>query len=410
MTRAHNLPARPSKQILGSVLRQPINFQMNKRNSIILLAGLWALLTQAHAQNWLTNGLLAYYPFNGNANDVTGNGFDATAVAASSAVDRFGVATSAFSLAGAYQHIELPNDAAFAPPKGSVAIWVKATSWETSDPFVDLLGKDGLTGRQWVVQVQTDGKLRTALFTNNGEHTVVSAMALSTDRWHHIVMTWDGEKQVGYIDGIKASSLATTGIISSGPQPVRVGGNPHFGTSLNGSVDDVRIYSRALTESEVKALHEYESGCTPHQAKATPLIVNGFLVGAIINDPGCGYVSPPIVLIKSGTGSGATASAVIANGRVTEITIDAAGSGYSDTDPPEILIASPPFEPRVEIRTSRIIVEQYVVLGRKYVLESSDDLALWTQSGEPFVAVSEKYATEFIIADTGLYFRLREVQ
>ena len=149
--------------------------------------------------------------------------------------------------------------------------------------------------------------------------------------------------------------------------------------------------------------------CTPHKATATPVLVNGFVVGATITDSGCGYTNAPLVLIQGGGGAGSTATATVNNGQVTGINITSAGSGYSTTPAPKIVIASPPFEPSVGIAVSRVNVTQHVTLGRNYVLESSADLATWSATGQAFTAVSENYTNEFVVGQTGQFFRLREV-
>ena len=148
------------------------------------------------------------------------------------------------------------------------------------------------------------------------------------------------------------------------------------------------------------------STCTPHKAKATAQLVNGFVVDAAITDSGCGYTNAPLVLIQDGGGSGATARAVITDGRVTDIIITDAGIGYET--PPRIVIASPPFVPTVSISVSKVKVVQNVVLGRNYVLEASRDAALWSQALPPFTAVSESITNEFDTDLTGRYFRVRE--
>ena len=62
--------------------------------------GAWALAVGCHAsaQNFLTNGLVAYYPFNGNANDATGNGNNGEVHGAQLAEDRFGHVNAAYAL------------------------------------------------------------------------------------------------------------------------------------------------------------------------------------------------------------------------------------------------------------------------------------------------------------------------
>jgi len=147
--------------------------------------------------------------------------------------------------------------------------------------------------------------------------------------------------------------------------------------------------------------------CSPRKARAVAQLVNGFVVGATITDPGCGYTNAPVVLIQGGGGSGATATATVIDGQVTAIQIMSAGCCY--TNAPTIVIGSPPFVPTVGIRVSKVKVSQNVVLGRRYVLESSNDLATWTATGPPFTAESETMENEFDVDHTGRFFRLREV-
>ena len=66
-----------------------------------------ALLSNAHAQS-LTDGLVAYYPFNGNANDATGNGHDGTVTGATLTTDRFGQPNAAYLFGGPAAHITAP--------------------------------------------------------------------------------------------------------------------------------------------------------------------------------------------------------------------------------------------------------------------------------------------------------------
>lgn len=146
--------------------------------------------------------------------------------------------------------------------------------------------------------------------------------------------------------------------------------------------------------------------CSPHKARAIPQVVNGFVVGATITDAGCGYSNAPAVLIQGGGGTGATARATVLDGRVSAITIVSAGCCY--TNAPQIVIGSPPFVPTLAIRTSKVKVQQSVVLGRRYVLDSSSDLVVWAPTGPPFTADSESIENEFDVSVTGRFFRIRE--
>src|SRR5438105_2717537 len=71
----------------------------------------FTLVARAYAQDPFTNGLVAYYPFNGNASDASGNGNDGTVSGASLASDRFGNPNAAYHFAGDGGHISLASSA-----------------------------------------------------------------------------------------------------------------------------------------------------------------------------------------------------------------------------------------------------------------------------------------------------------
>jgi HpiC1 cyclase len=167
-----------------------------------------------------------------------------------------------------------------------------------------------------------------------------------------------------------------------------------LGTDSQAWFDDVHLYAEG-------------GGCTPHKATAIGQLVNGIFVGATITEPGCGYTNAPVVLIKGGGGSGAMATAVISDGRLTEIRVTNGGCCYTNT--PQVVIGSPPFVPTLSIDVSKVNVTQNIVLGWKYVLESSTNNMDWTATGPAFVADSETITTEVDVDTAGRYFRLRVV-
>ena len=147
--------------------------------------------------------------------------------------------------------------------------------------------------------------------------------------------------------------------------------------------------------------------CSPHAAKADAQIMNGAVAGAIVTDTGCGYTNTPSVRILGGAGTGAAAIAVMTGGIVTDVIVTSTGTGY--TSIPRVLIESPPFVPSVAIQVSRVNVTQRTRVNHNYVLESSDDLINWTPTGPSFTADREEITSELFAAQTGQYFRLREV-
>lgn len=146
-----------------------------------------------------------------------------------------------------------------------------------------------------------------------------------------------------------------------------------------------------------------------HRAAARVEVVNGFVVGFVITDPGYGYSAsePPAIRLSDVAGTGATAHAVVENGQVVRIEIDTNGRDYTGNT--EVLIAKPPAQPAIAITVSRVTVRMSVVLGRKYQLDTSADMQTWTPSGDPFVAEAEEITQELPVTETQRFFRVREV-
>jgi WD40 repeat protein len=93
------------------------------------------------------------------------------------------------------------------------------------------------------------------------ENTVGANMDLTDDHWHHVIGTYDGEKACLYIDGELGNSKRIRGNIPTNNRPVVIGDLPElsergYDLSWNGLIDDVCIYSYALSADEVKDLYE----------------------------------------------------------------------------------------------------------------------------------------------------------
>ena len=71
--------------------------------------------------------------------------------------------------------------------------------------------------------------------------------------WSHLAVTYDGTTLKLFVNGDEASSRPTTGPILSTPDPVWIGGSHPYGEYFHGLIDEVRIYDRALTRSELRA-------------------------------------------------------------------------------------------------------------------------------------------------------------
>src|SRR5438874_8400922 len=121
----------------------------------------------------------------------------------------------------------------------------------------------GTTWRTVIMKHQT-ADLAYALYANSDTSTPTviayigseqysrgtSALALNT--WTHLAGTYDGATLRFYVNGAQVTSRALTGSIVSSTAPLRIGGNSVWGEYFTGAIDDVRVYNRALSATEIQ--------------------------------------------------------------------------------------------------------------------------------------------------------------
>lgn len=73
------------------------------------------------------------------------------------------------------------------------------------------------------------------------------------NRWSHLAVTYDGATLQLYVNGARVSSRAVTGTIPRSDDPLWIGGNHPYGEYFDGLIDEVRVYDRVLTASQVRA-------------------------------------------------------------------------------------------------------------------------------------------------------------
>jgi hypothetical protein len=212
-----------------------------------------------------TNGLVAYYPFNGNANDASGNGHDGTNNGAALTADRSGNADSAYYFNGAESdYIGIPDHAGlnFGTGDFSVSFWIKCTGTIQTGGFdISFIDKRVSEVNGWTIKARSDSylALQTVDPINSWEQTF-GTTAINNDVWHHIVAirTSAGNKIV-YIDNNVELNYTTTVRDVSSTKDLEFGRLIASDLDENyyiGTLDDVAIYNRALTPSEVQQLFQ----------------------------------------------------------------------------------------------------------------------------------------------------------
>ena len=149
----------------------------------------------------------------------------------------------------------------------TVSAWVKLRASGSSSPGAEILSKTFFGGSPFIsygLEVDATAfrfSIGTSSFLN-----ILSSTTYALHVWYHVVGTYDKQNMRIFIDGVQTNSASQTGTIVYAAQPLAIGTwYPGIGTGnqLNGQLDDIRIYSRALTAGEVRQLYNVGRGNMP---------------------------------------------------------------------------------------------------------------------------------------------------
>ena len=215
-----------------------------------------------------TAGLVAHYPFNGNANDESGNGNDGTVYGATPAVDRFGNAGSAYSFDGIDDNINLGSGINLADSSFTFSFWDK------EDLLEGIVFSQGYVSnnKRLIIGYYSDYKFGISFYYN--DLSTIQAYS-DTVNWQHWVCTFNAltkERRI-YLNGqLIAEDIASANY--SGTGDLYLGSVFNSTGFYSGKIDDIRIYNRALSAAEIQALYQ-ESGWPPTASLANTKIAFG---------------------------------------------------------------------------------------------------------------------------------------
>lgn len=206
-------------------------------------------------------GGVALYQLNGNADDVSGN-YDGTASNVTYGAGQFGQA-GVFN--GTNASIDIAATATtpldFSNRNYSISAWVKTTITGSGVVVAKYGDTDSLRSFTFGF---VSGTLRIYERINGGGTSTSANTSVNDGNWHHVVVTKSPTQTIIYIDGAAdVTNNNTTTANNGGTYPIQIGrDNPSSPDWFNGSIDQVRIFSRALRPYEVEALYT-EEYCTP---------------------------------------------------------------------------------------------------------------------------------------------------
>jgi hypothetical protein len=194
-----------------------------------------------------TEGLMAYYPFNGNANDDSGNGHNGTVYGATLTTDRKGNPNKAYSFDGS-DYIDTSNFSNITS-NFSISLWI---NWVAGNNMGILQKGTGTGGDFHLILYNKE-----VYFRINGLNKEVISTTGNMDNgmWRHIVAIFTETQLKLIIDNsnINISSAAVS--LNNNYTSITFGRyySPSF--YLTGLLDDIRIYNRVLTDQEITALY-----------------------------------------------------------------------------------------------------------------------------------------------------------
>jgi hypothetical protein len=226
-----------------------------------------------------TSGLVGWWPFNGNANDESGNGNNGTVNGATLTTDRFGVANKAYSFDGVNDFISINHNTILNfPNQGnsfSFAVWVKPN--QTNLQELNILSKGTGYGTNsndvYIFSIYNQNKIGLELANFPNAFWTVSVSSITFNQWNHFAVVYDFSTNNAnfYINGTFAGQQSYPFIPSSNGDINQL----FFGKQgylcncnfMNGLMDDFGLWNRALTQQEITTLY---NGCAGNGITVQP--------------------------------------------------------------------------------------------------------------------------------------------
>ncbi len=206
-----------------------------------------------------TPGLIAWYPFNGNANDVSGNNYNGVVYGATLTFNRAGTPNSAYHFNGTSDYIDIPGTNQLHCTSGhTLASWVRFT---VSDGLRTIVGKHiSGYGNGFYLMLRP---APTVEYFMSSEPGLQSYGNYNDGNWHFLTGVFDGQEMKLYIDGQLKASQARS--YSSTNDSTLLIGKHHSGVATDffaGDIDDIRFFNIPLSETEVLQLYNEPTGLT----------------------------------------------------------------------------------------------------------------------------------------------------
>jgi hypothetical protein len=215
-------------------------------------------------------GLVAHYPFEGNANDATpyeNHGVIGGDPIFEMVADRPNASGQAIVFDGDRDSVLAPNAVQLISDYTTVSFWIRVDDINITDAEAYILDF-GHWDERWKISLPQHTKI---VWTTNSKNAQFDNFISDMDSgdgnelvegfWWYVTMVHDGENDIIYLDGVEVNSKPVMGTLNSTGRPLGFGNNPiNGGQYFIGALDEVKIYNKALTPQEIENL--YNNGTT----------------------------------------------------------------------------------------------------------------------------------------------------
>jgi len=256
--------------------------------AIVFASNLFAQNIPSHVSK---DGLVGWWPFNGNANDESGNGNHGTVNMAKLVNDRFSNPNSAFQFnRSSEQSIDITNSPALNKiTQLTLSIWYNIQSY--NDPssccgYNHFINKSDQSNQNQFVFAGNNTGL---YFYYDNTNAFQTSTLTPLNQWNNVVLVYEfnggpTSQCKFYVNGILTDSFPVTKQLVSSDFNLRFGtyGSNSYNT-IDGTIDDIGIWNRPLTQEEITALYTSTPLCTNPSATIIPQGNTTFCQGGFVN-------------------------------------------------------------------------------------------------------------------------------
>jgi len=222
------------------------------------------------------NGLIGYWPFDGNTNDLSGFAYNGTGTNLTATTDRFGNANSAYHFDGSTSFVSIPDKVALRLNNTDFTLnaWVKLDAYNTSYLSTIVSKRFSGVNNGWLWGINgalTSPQGATYFGPGGGNSDAIGTTVLSTGQWYMVTCVYNNAAQSLsiYINGVlntTVTSILSPNALTTATMYIGKDGATG-GYYFQGSMDDVSIYNSALSLSSIKQLYNVTAD-TPYRLLA----------------------------------------------------------------------------------------------------------------------------------------------